>query len=240
MPGAAHGEKGHHQHGGHHAQADDQPQLLTDHGKDHIGIGSKDVIQPTEAGPLAGEAAGGGGGHGPGLLKAGAVYILPGVAPGGKTLGDIGLHGHSQKARQPRPGQCQKHRGEGAGAHIGDHQEGDEENQRGAEVPNQGQGHDAHGGKADEAIEVAPAEEPVQGGSAHKNVAGLYQLRGLEGVAGKFQPVSGPQHRVAEDHVYCQQPQGQRRHRQAQRHGAPQAPQPPAAEQKQRHGHQGQ
>ena len=120
MAGGADGEKGQGQHGKHHANGDDQPLLLADDGENHIRVGGKNVLQPAAACALAEQTAGGGGRHGPGLLEARAVHILPHMAPGGEALGDIGLDADGQKARQTRPRHRQKHRGDGAGAHEGD------------------------------------------------------------------------------------------------------------------------
>ena len=94
--------------------------------------------------------------------------------------------------------------------------------------------------KADRKIQVPPAKELIQGGRAHIDIADLYKLGGLEGEAGKLQPVSCAQYGVAEEDVDQHQQDGDDRHGGAGCHGALQLPQPETEQKEQRHGGDGQ
>ena len=103
LRGVAHGEKRQRDHGQQGRHGHDQPQLLAEHGEHHVRVGGHDVLQPALARALAEKPAGGGGAHGARLLEAGVPHVLPGVAPGGEALGDIGLHAEHQKPARPAP-----------------------------------------------------------------------------------------------------------------------------------------
>ena len=61
------------------------------------------------------------------------------MAPGGKAAEDVGLEVEDQQAGKQGPAADQGQGGEVAGAEVGDHQEGGEEDEGGAEVAHQRQ-----------------------------------------------------------------------------------------------------
>ena len=147
-------------------------------------------MEPALAGAHPHQPAGGGGGHGAGLLVAAAGGgVLPGMAPGGEAAEDVGLEGeHGEHGKHPAAAD-QGQGGPVAGAEVGDHQEGDEEDGGGAEVAHQGQAAQAYAGEQDEQPQVPLVEEPLQGGGPGEDVADLGQLRRLDGHPRDGEPV---------------------------------------------------
>ena len=102
------------------------------------------------------------------------------MAPGGEAAEDVGLEVEDQQAGKQGPAADQGQGGEVAGAEVGDHQEGGEEDEGGAEVAHQRQTEQTYPGEHHEQPQVAPVEQPLQSGGAGKDVEDLGHLRGAE------------------------------------------------------------
>ena len=191
-------------------------------------------MEPAVAGPHTQKAPGGGGGHGAGLLVAGGGGGLPSVAPGGEAAEDIGLELQNDARSEHSAAADQRQCGEIPGPHIGDHQEGDEENGRGAEVAHQAQQADTHACQHDEEGQVPLVEQPLQCGGAGEDIADLGDLRRLEGHAADGDPVDGAVFGVADHQGDAQQADGGGRHEPAVLLHPAEVPQEQSQHQKQR------
>ncbi len=153
------------------------------------------------------------------------------MPPGGEPVQGMGGDPQSQHPGKAQGGDGQRHRTHGAGAKIGNEQEGAEEYQCRAEVVHESQQPADHHGIGNEQNQVPSAHDPIHGGGSGKDEADLAQLRGLQGHAAQNQPVFRAVILRAEDQGDHQKAHA-RRHRQVAHHlGSFQIPQRPAQNQ---------
>ena len=134
------------------------------------------------------------------------------MPPGGKPPQGVGGNPQRQHPGNHQGGDGKRHRAHAAGAEIGNHQEGAEENQGGAKVIHQRQTAANQHGIGNEGNQIPLVHDSVHGGCTGKHKADLAQFRRLEGQPANVNPAFGTV-------VLCAEGQGQQQKAQSCRHG---------------------
>ena len=156
------------------------------------------------------------------------------MAPGGKPLRHIRLHGQNEHHRERRAADGEKERGKAPGAHEGYNEKAHEENERRAEIAHERQRAHAYGGECDKQDKVAPPEQTVERRRARVDVSDLDKFRGLERLPGDAQPVFRAPDRFAQQQIERKKAERGKCHRPAHRAHPVQIAQPHAERKKER------
>lgn len=111
------------------------------------------------------------------------------MAPGGKAAENIGLEGHNDPGTEYCAAANQGEGGKIPRAHVGNDQEGDEEDGCRTEIAHDTKKRDAGAGQHNKEGQVPLVEEPFQRGRASEDITDFSDLRGLKRHAANRNPV---------------------------------------------------